>query len=420
MGIYNMGCGCKVKEHTRKKLEFKALAEKMEEYVHQLQIGFQRGENGLKKISTPTSERCLRTVLRDISYEYLYKLLEEIQKLMYGNTPEWKRRITDYVEGWTFIQNQVLFNLRLMSDNVTKITSAAIIGQGILIDAERNALQREVDQYADQIIEIATYTIGPNGSPLMHTPARFGMAGTGTDGAQPFLGCDGKKVAIKGSVQFRNVKQAAYADVHDQDPNAYETGVDPCENGLWNFFCEDEGVLDNGDQSSKPTNNAGSHLRYFDNLFYYNASDLNSSHQNSVGKPRVVWADVRGEAVSVLTSCICNGDFNGSYALSELCKKRVGTETMETKMGSKGKHACMIPKNLSKCLLDLQMTQEGFVGYNENALEMAIEQGKMAFEKAYEMQREAEQLIQDAECSLENRANIHALLAVSNATALIC
>jgi hypothetical protein len=87
---------------------------------------------------------------------------------------------------------------------------------------------------------------------------------------------------------------------------------------------------------------------------------------------------------------------------------------------SANNHRCLTPKNLAKCILDLQMTQEGFVGYNENALEMAIEQGKMAFEKAFELQKEAEELIQDAECSLEQRANIHALLAVSSATALIC
>jgi hypothetical protein len=303
-----------------------------------------------------------------------------------------------------------------MSDNITKITSAAIIGQGILIDAERNALQREVDQYADQIVEIATYTIGPNGSPLMHTEKRFGMAGTGTDGAQPFLGCDGKKVPIKGSVQFRNVTSAAWSS--GTATNAYQTGVDPCECGLWNFFCEDEGINDNGVQN-KPTNNASSHLRYYDDLFFYNASD-----STTIGKPRVVWADVRTEAYSVLTSCICNGDFNGSYALAEICKKEVkvgsASQTMTQKMQIGGIHKCAIPKNLAKCLLDLQMTQEGFVGYNENALEMAIEQGKMAYEKAFEMQREAEQLIQDAECSLENRANIQALLAVSAATALIC
>jgi len=408
-----MGCGCKVKEHTRKKLEFKALAEKMEEYVHQLHIGFERGENGLKKISTPTSERCLRTVLGDISYDYLYKLLEEIQKLMYGNTPEWKRNISDYVQGWTFIQNQVLYNLRLMGDNITKITSAALIGQGILIDAERNALQREVDQYADQIVEIATYTIGPNGSPLMHTPERFGLE-KGTSGAQPFLGSDGKKVNIKGCVQFRGVTATAYgAGLVSEFENAgvYQTGVDPCEHGLWNFFCEDEGT------SAKPTEDDNSHLRYFTNLFFKNDQEK--------GNPRVVWADVRDEAKSVLTSCICNGDFNGSYTLEKICEKEVGTEKMKIKMKKgaqlgKGKHSCLIPKNLAKCLLDLQMTQEGMVGYNENALEMAIEQGKMAYEKAFEMQREAEQLIQDAECSLENRANIQALLAVSAATALIC
>ena len=163
-----MGCGCKVKEHTRKKLELLALAEKMEDYVHKLKNGFERGENGLKKISTPTSERCFRQVLGDISYDFLYKTLEEIHKLMYGNTPEWKRQVTDYVEGWTFIQNQVLFNLRLMGDNITKITSAAIIGQGILLPAERNALQREVDQYSDQLVEIAArfHFLYISGAPL--------------------------------------------------------------------------------------------------------------------------------------------------------------------------------------------------------------------------------------------------------------
>merc|ERR1712178_129025 len=270
------------------------------------------------------------------------------------------------------------------------------------------------DQYADQIVEIATYTLGPNGSPLMHTPKRFGMDNNGNDGAQPFLGSDGKKIAIKGSVQFRNTGEAG----------AYRTGVDDCEYGLWNFFCEDEGINDNGAQN-KPRVDADSHLRCFSNLFYISASDLGSATETSLGKPRVVWADVRAEEFATMTACICNGDFNGSYTLSDICAKKVGTETMSTKMtitnaSSSLDHACYIEKNLAQCILDLQFAQDGYISHNENQLEMAIEQGKMAYEKAYELQREAENMIQDAECSLENRAHIQALLAVSAATALIC
>merc|ERR1712146_514937 len=122
------------------------------------------------------------------------------------------------------------------------------------------------------------------------------------------------------------------------------------------------------------------------------------------------------------TACLCNGDFNGSYTITDICAKKVGNETMSAKMSNASGpgHSCNIEKNLAQCILDLQFAQEGYVSYNENQLEMAIEQGKMAYEKAYELQREAENMIQDAECSLENRANIQALLAVSAATALIC
>merc|ERR1712146_385191 len=234
----------------------------------------------------------------------------------------------------------------------------------------------------------------------------------GNSGAQPFLACDGKKIPIKGSVQFRNAK----------DPKAYKTGVDNCEYGLWNFFCEDEGIGDSG-AGVKPTTNAGSHLRYFTDLFYVDGSDVDSASQTSLGKPRVVWADVRAEKFATMTACLCNGDFNGSYTITDICAKKVGNQTMSAKMsinGSATGHSCNIEKNLAQCILDLQFAQEGYVSYNENQLEMAIEQGKMAYEKAYELQREAENMIQDEECSLQNRANIQALLAVSAATALIC
>ena len=106
--------------------------------------------------------------------------------------------------------------------------------------------------------------------------------------------------------------------------------------------------------------------------------------------------------------------------MADICKKVVGAETMAAKMALTNKHKCSLPKNLAGCILDVQMAQEGYVSYNENAVEMAIEQGKMAYEKAYELQQEAEKLIQDAECTLEQRANIHALLAVAAATALVC
>ena len=153
-----MGYNCKVKEYTKKKKNFQKLAAKLEYYSHILKVGFSKGENGAKKISTPSAEKYLREALGNISYENLYKIEENIQNLMYGNTPEWKRKITEYVNSWLFIQNQILYNLRLINDNLTKIASAAIIGQGMLQIIERNALQREVDIYADRIIEIATNT----------------------------------------------------------------------------------------------------------------------------------------------------------------------------------------------------------------------------------------------------------------------
>ena len=44
----------------------------------------------------------------------------------------------------------------------------------------------------------------------------------------------------------------------------------------------------------------------------------------------------------------------------------------------------------------------------------------MAFEKAGEMEREIEEIIEGAECILTDRADLMSLLAVSAATSLIC
>jgi hypothetical protein len=51
---------------------------------------------------------------------------------------------------------------------------------------------------------------------------------------------------------------------------------------------------------------------------------------------------------------------------------------------------------------------------------MAIEQSKMAYEKAFEIERETENMIEDVECSLTQRADLSALLAVNYATSLVC
>ena len=409
-----MGSNSDVKKYTQRKIEYQNLAASLEHYVNILRDGFQRGESLPKKISTPSSERQLRKAVGDFSYENVIKLTENIEKLMYHNTPEWKRKITQYVEGWTFIQKQVLFNLRTMQDLITKITSAAVIGQQVLANNERNALQREVDQYADQIIELSTNTNGPNGLPLFHTPQRFGHYSSGDNGAQPFIGAEGQKIPIKGSIQFKINRGLNHPAM---------SGADHCEEDLLNFFVD------------ATDNNNISRLRNDDGLAYFDSSNT--------GKARVHWADVRNEYYSTLTVFLCNGTMNASFN-EEMCKVYPNDkypdypernvinrfyndngdffyDKYESFLNSSNVHSCTLSsgKNLAECLSTVIMTQEGYIDFNESALKMAIEQGKMTYEKAFEIQEEVVSILQNAETSLEQKYNLSALLAVSSATALV-
>lgn len=458
-----MGNGCKVKEYTKKKIKFAKLAEGLSDFVVMLKNGFERGENLPKKIMVPSVERQLKESIGDNLYSLVLTNLEEIESLMYGNTPEWKRRVTDYVNGWVFIQNQVLYNLRLIQDLFTNLTSAAIMGEGVMQPAERYALQEEVNQIARKVILIATHTKGPDGSSLLTTPSIYGESGgdgAGT-GAQPFLGPDGKKVTIKGSVQFYHYSK-----------NDYSTGSSAptkAEDLLWQFLVVPDvnNVKDlyfNGTASSGATVTVelndipvSTPEIYVDgtNTYILNASagsasgaydleqspddtlrrlggedrrykQLNYENSTDPAYPAVHWADVRSDLYSKFTVITIAGNIDNSNA-DEIHKGRIDSDTDPDYENGVEVFRRPAPynlqtnnnKNLATSIQECISIQSSRIEQNQKTLELAIEQSKMAYEKAHEIQREIESIIEDAECILTQRSDLSALLAVTSATSLV-
>jgi len=465
-----MGNGCRVKEFTKKKIKYAKLSEGLADFVIMLKNGFERGENLPKKIMVPSVERQLKESIGDNLYSHILTNLEEIESLMYGNTPEWKRRVTDYVNGWVFIQNQVLYNLRLIQDLFTNLTSAAIMGEGIMQPAERYALQEEVNQIARKVISIATHTKGPDGSSLLTTPSVYGESGSSGvgSGAQPFLGPDGKKVNIKGSVQFyhyskNDYTQNSYAPTKAEDL-LWQFLVVPDESNVKDLYLNDtanysesgatvtvnlndmpaitpekyndgtiEYILNAPAGLSADAYSAGGTLvdtlrrlgnvdRSYKQLNYENSTDPKY--------PAVHWADVRSDLYSRFTVVTIAGnididsaeqihkgridpsidpDSNPDYENGLAILRRPAPYNLETNGY----------RNLATSIQECVSIQSARIEQNQKTLELAIEQSKMAYEKAHEIQREIEVIIEDAECLLTQRSDLAALLAVTYATSLI-
>ena len=354
---------------------------------------------------------------------------------MYGNTPEWKRRVTDYVNGWVFIQNQVLYNLRLIQDLFTNLTSAAIMGEGIMQPAERYALQEEVNQMARKVISIATHTKGPDGSSLLTTPAIYGEsggAGAGS-GAQPFLGPDGKKVSIKGSVQFYHYDKNDYASGSSAPTKAedllWQFLVVPDENNVKDLYLN--GTASYTESGATVTVNlndmpVGTDATYNDgtNTYILNASaglsstdyasatspddtlrrlgstdrvykQLNYENSSDPAYPAVHWADVRSDLYSKFTVITIAGNIDDSNA-AEIHKGRVDSNTNPDYENGVAVLRRPAPynlqtnnnKNLATSIQECVSIQSSRIEQNQKTLELAIEQSKMAYEKAHEIERE--------------------------------
>lgn len=381
-----MGCSCKVKELTRKKQHLQKLATKIADYVYSLKVGFNQGKSNAKILSTPLAQRELTEALGQYTYDYVIRTAEDISQLMYGNTPEWKRKVSEYVNGWLFIQMQILNGLRFALDITTQMTSLSIICEGIMQPNERIAAEQEMGQLCARLVQNFTDARGPDGKDL------YTHAGYAT--IESFLGPDGRKVSLKGNVNLTST------DAHsgEQSSTLYHwvykgPGSPSYEKAL------SEGTI--------PTH----------------------TWNNVSGTPpgtSYTWCDVSSPQAATRTVCVLNSDIareynqaikNGFLPKNFTWSYIDGTDEFGNLI-SNGK--TLTKYSIARCLVDLISTQEGYINYNEQALELSIEQGKMAYEKAGEMEREIEEIIEGAECILTDRADLYSLLAVSAATSLIC
>jgi hypothetical protein len=179
--------------------------------------------------------------------------------------------------------------------------------------------------------------------------------------------------------------------------------------------------------SSPDYHRAGADDAKYKKLNYKNDSDGNY--------PRVHWADVRSDLYSKFTVCTLAGVMDVNMA-AEIMRDRTDDKSTGATNASAvsdyfdGKKIFRRPapynlatnnyKNMSTCIQECIVIQGSRVEQNEKALEMAIEQSKMAYEKAFEIERETKNMIEDVECSLTQRADLSALLAVNYATSLVC
>ena len=116
-----------------------------------------------------------------------------------------------------------------------------------------------------------------------------------------------------------------------------------------------------------------------------------------------------------------NGDFNASYA-SEMRKSRLNAsgnadDSIDREAAAWDFYGYYY--NLASCVLELAQSQDKNIEMNQTKLEHAIEEGKMAFERAQDLQLGVEELLEEAECTLTQRSELCALLAVTAATSLI-
>ena len=153
---------------------------------------------------------------------------------------------------------------------------------------------------------------------------------------------------------------------------------------------------------------------------------LNYENSTDPAYPAVHWADVRSDLYSKFTVITIAGNIDNSSA-EEIHKGRINGDTNPDYENGVEVFRRPAPynlqtnnnKNLATSIQECISIQSSRIEQNQKTLELAIEQSKMAYEKAHEIQREIESIIEDAECILTQRSDLSALLAVTSATSLV-
>ena len=389
-----MGNDNKIKEYLSTKKKLIKIMKCMNEISEEIKFSFDKRTFINNNILSSENKNILIEAMGKQYYERFITLFDNLSTILYGNSNSWKQRISDYINGWVLIQEQVLMNLRDIQDNLTKLTSITILGKNVLSNQERDTLQREADIYANNIIDISTNSKGPDGNSLFTNPKINGINIAPGIGAQPFIDIHGDQRKIMGNIQFYPEKYIYEQDLYFTNNNYKDIEID-----LYNYFVD-----------SLNSSNT-SELKNMDNLKYHGKNELS-------GKTMIQWADVRSEYYSKLTSNLINGNINDNDIVKkyEVNENSGGERWLDKKFELPRKIYINSRNNLYNAVNILINLQKSYIEYNKKQLQLAIQESENLEYKVKNYQDEILNIFVEVEENLTNKIDLYSTLAISSAT----
>lgn len=389
-----MGNDNKIKEYLSTKKKLIKIMKCMNEISEEIKFSFDKRTFINNNILSSENKNILIEAMGKQYYERFITLFDNLSTILYGNSNSWKQRISDYINGWVLIQEQVLMNLRDIQDNLTKLTSITILGKNVLSNQERDTLQREADIYANNIIDISTNSKGPDGNSLFTNPKINGINIAPGIGAQPFIDIHGDQRKIMGNIQFYPEKYIYEQDLYFTNNNYKDIEID-----LYNYFVD-----------SLNSSNT-SELKNMDNLKYDGKNELS-------GKTMIQWADVRSEYYSKLTSNLINGNINDNDIVKkyEVNENSGGERWLDKKFELPRKIYINSRNNLYNAVNILINLQKSYIEYNKKQLQLAIQESENLEYKVKNYQDEILNIFVEVEENLTNKIDLYSTLAISSAT----
>jgi len=389
-----MGNDNKIKEYLVTKKKLNKLNKFINDLSEELKYSFDKKTSVNFKILSSENENILIEAMGIQYYERFIALFDKLSSILYGNSNSWKHRISNYINGWISIQEQVLMNLRDIQDNLTKLTSICIIGKGVLSNNERDSLQREADICAMNIIDIATNSQGPDGNPIFTNPKINGINIAPGIGAQPFIDINSTERKIMGNIQLYPEKYINEQYLYNINNNYKDIEID-----LYNYF------VDSLNSSNTST------LKNIDNLKYNGKNELS-------GKTMIPWADVRSEYYSKLTSNLINGNINDNDIIKkfEFNENSGGERWLDKNFELPRKIYITSRNNLYNAVNILINLQNTYIEYNKKQLQLAIQESENLEFKINNYQDEIINIFDEVEENLTNKIDLYSTLAISSAT----
>ena len=389
-----MGYNSKVRKLIDKRKEMNDLSIKMHDYLNNLKLGFKQGNFNIKLLTNRVVEKDLTRALGEIQYKNLVLMANDIIKLLINNSYEWKKTVIEYVNGWLFIQKQILNSLLYSFDITKQMLSLSLICQSIMQPHERLLAIGEMHKLQIILINNFIKLIGPNGKELFTDKSYLHTEG--------FINYNNKRVGLTGNVNL------VYTSTDSSDK--YRVNLINYKDVLLNW-------LYYGPNSDKLT---GKYSK-----FTFSAQDNSiENNDNTLTHISDNWCDVTTSVNAYRTTFILNGDIekskisgSSSYQCWEWEYSGYTTISNGTQKEFTNKNILKsnILTSISKCI----NAQQDYIIYNEKQLESSMDSKKINYLKAEEVEKEIENIIESSISILEDRANLYSLLAVSEATKLI-